>query len=75
MTAMRDSDQAQSFWVDGDIKMVAGDNVAAAIAYLQAHTLHASATKEHVESLSEEQRKELIDILQEWIKRQKAYDK
>ncbi|CAK8698309.1 unnamed protein product [Clavelina lepadiformis] len=75
MTAMRDSNQAQSFCVDGDIKMVAGDNVAAAIAYLQAHTLHASATKEHVESLSEEQRKELIDILQEWIKRQKAYDK
>ncbi|XP_018668541.2 uncharacterized protein LOC100176663 isoform X1 [Ciona intestinalis] len=65
---MTDSNQAESFCVDGDIKYTAGNIAAATASYLQGHILDSCSVKEHVTTFTEEQRSESVEILQDWLK-------
>ena len=57
---------AESHCVDGDIKLVAGETEAAALAYLQAYIDDGVVTKEHLSSLTDEQHESLLVILRVW---------
>jgi len=63
---MPNASQAESHCVDGDIRLVAGENDSAALAYLRAYLADAVIAKEHVSSLSDEQRDSLLTILRAW---------
>jgi len=65
---MTSSTQAESFCVDGDIKQAAGDDEAATVSYLHAHTLDSARTKEHISTMAASQKQQLVNILQDWLK-------
>ena len=62
------SSQVQSFCVDGDIKLAAGQHVEATEAFLRAHIADAGATESHLLSLTEDERNRILAILQNWTK-------
>ena len=63
---MPKASQAESHCVDGDIRLVAEELEAAALAYLRAYIADGEVAKEHVASLSDEQRDTLVSILYKW---------
>ena len=64
---MHRTSEAQSYCADGDIQLVAGEHKRAAAAFLQAHIADSVATKEHLSSVTDEQRDDLLVILHCWV--------